>query len=139
MLLLISSGFMCLCTLLLGVFFYLKDNGEDVSAITWLPLVSLCVFMITFSIGFGPIPWMILGELFPPAIKGTASSIASCFNWVLAFVVTKFYGSVSKQAGTGITFFIFMSLMLCCTVFISYFVKETKGKTQEEIQRQLES
>lgn len=139
LLLIISSSTMCLCAFLLGVFFYLKEADMDVSSITWLPLVSLCIFVIAFSIGFGPIPWMILGELFPSSIKGPASSIASCFNWTLAFLVTKFYSPLSKEAGTGVTFFIFMSILIVGTAFVLHFVKETKGKTQEEIQRELGS
>ncbi|EEB18018.1 sugar transporter, putative [Pediculus humanus corporis] len=137
-LLLVSASAMSVCTLLLGVFFFLKDSNQNVDSISWVPLVSLCVFMVAFSIGFGPIPWMILGELFSPSIKSTASSIASCFNWILAFLVTKFYAPISKEAGTGVTFFIFMSILINGAIFVSYFVKETKGKSQEEIQRELE-
>lgn len=136
-LLLGSALVMFICTLLLGVFFYLKDDNQDVDSIGWLPLLSLCLFMVAFSLGFGPIPWMIVSELFPPATKGTAGSIASCFNWVLAFLVTKFYSNMSDGMGTGPTFWLFMAVLACGTCFVFFFVKETKGKTIEEIQRQL--
>ncbi|KAK6618642.1 hypothetical protein RUM43_013033 [Polyplax serrata] len=136
-LLVLSASIMSICTLLLGVFFYLKESDKDVSSITWLPLLSLCVFIVSFSIGFGPIPWMILGELFSPSIKSSASSIAGFCNWTLAFMVTKFYAPISKEAGTGVTFFIFMSVLLLGTVFVGRFVKETKGKSPEEIQMEL--
>lgn len=69
-LLLCSIVVMGVCTLLLGAFFYMKDNGFDVSSIGLLPLVSMCMFLILFSIGFGPIPWMLMGEIFPAQIKG---------------------------------------------------------------------
>lgn len=48
----------------------MKENGNDVSSIGFVPLVSLCVFIVLFSIGFGPIPWMLIGEIFPAQIKG---------------------------------------------------------------------
>lgn len=80
---------------------------------------------------------MILGELFSPSIKSSASSIAGFCNWTLAFMVTKFYAPISKEAGTGVTFFIFMSVLLLGTVFVGRFVKETKGKSPEEIQMEL--
>lgn len=54
-LLLIPSGIvMVVCTILLGVYFYMKDQDkESVAALGWLPITSLCVFIILFSLGFG--------------------------------------------------------------------------------------
>lgn len=57
-LLLISDSVMALCTLLLGVYFFMQDRDPNsVDNLGWLPIVSLCVFIVTFSIGFGPVPW----------------------------------------------------------------------------------
>jgi len=61
---------MGICTLLIGAFFFMKENGYDVSAIGFIPLVSMCSFIVLFSVGFGPIPWMLIGEIFPAQIKG---------------------------------------------------------------------
>lgn len=61
---------MGICTLLIGGFFFLKANEYDVSSIGFIPLVSMCAFIILFSLGFGPIPWMLIGEIFPAQIKG---------------------------------------------------------------------
>jgi Na+/melibiose symporter-like transporter len=82
-LLLISDFVMALCTLALGIFFYLKDNDNDVSNLGWLPIVSLCVFIVSFSIGFGPAPWIMVGELFAADVKGMAASLNGTFNWLL--------------------------------------------------------
>ena len=46
-------------TVALGVFFYLKEEGE---APGWLPLTSLMMFIASFSLGYGPIPWVLMGE-----------------------------------------------------------------------------
>lgn len=54
-LLLYSVIAMGICTFLIGGFFYAKDSNYDVSSIAFIPLLSLCVFIILFSIGFGPI------------------------------------------------------------------------------------
>lgn len=57
-LLLLSSTVMCLCLATLGVYFYLKDNlKHDVSNIGIIPLLSLVLFVVCFSLGYGPIPW----------------------------------------------------------------------------------
>lgn len=69
-LLLYSVVAMGICTFFIGGFFYTKDLNLDVSFIGYIPLVSLCIFIVLFSIGFGPIPWMMMGEIFPGQIKG---------------------------------------------------------------------
>lgn len=69
-LLMYSVVAMGISTFFLGGFFYAKNFNYDTSFITFVPLVSLCTFIIMFSVGFGPIPWMLMGEIFPAQIKG---------------------------------------------------------------------
>lgn len=69
-LLLYSVITMGLCTFCIGGFFYLKYFKYNVSYFGFVPLIALCMFIILFSIGFGPIPWMLMGEIFPIQIKG---------------------------------------------------------------------
>lgn len=59
-LLLQSSVMMGLCLIMLGVYFSLKEGGSDVTNISVLPLGSVVLFIICFSLGFGPIPWMMV-------------------------------------------------------------------------------
>lgn len=139
LLLLASASVMCICSLLLGVYFYLQDDGQDVSNIGWLPLLSVCLYITMFSLGFGPIPWMIVAELFLPQTRGVASSLASCFNWILAFLVTKFFSDMVAGMGAGPTFWVFMAVLLAGSLFVFFIVKETKGKSFEQIQADLGS
>ena len=137
LLLLISDSVMAICALLFGVYFYLKSEGEDTSSLGWLPLTSVCLFIIVFSLGYGPIPWMMVGELFAPQIKGFASSLSCVLNWILAFIVTKFYSDLVLAFSIQATFWIFAVLSAIGTVFVFFIVPETKGKTLDEIQREL--
>lgn len=84
----------------LGGYFYAKDTlHSDVSNIGWLPLGSLVVFVLSFSLGFGPIPWLMMGEILPAKIRGTAASVATGFNWSCTFIVTKTFGDlIGKRA-----------------------------------------
>lgn len=84
LLLLVSDALMALCTLLLGIYFFMKQNDESsVSSMGWLPIVSMCVFIVAFSIGFGPVPWCMVGELFASDVKAIAAPLAGTFNWLL--------------------------------------------------------
>lgn len=93
-LLLSSIVVMGICTFLIGVFFYLKAKEYDTSSIGFIPLASLCVFIILFSIGFGPIPWMLVGEIFPAQIKGKLLIISNHPTCVFYIQFEKFIKQV---------------------------------------------
>lgn len=133
-LLLQSSVVMGICLAIVGIFYHLKIGGSDVSAIGWLPLVSVVLYIVSFSLGFGPIPWMMMGELFAPDVKGIASSIAVMFNWTLVFIITKTFGLMNDGLGGDVTFWIFAACMVLATLFVAIVVPETKGKSTSEIQ-----
>ncbi|KAI9588361.1 hypothetical protein GQX74_004206 [Glossina fuscipes] len=139
LLLLASAIVMALSTVAMGVYFYMKDNDNDsVANLGWLPVSALCVFIIMFSIGFGPVPWLMMGELFASDIKGVAGSIAGTSNWVLAFIVTKTFVNMKEALGSGQTFWLFAGITVLGAVFVFLFVPETKGKSLNEIQTLLE-
>lgn len=140
-LLLGSDFFMAVSGILIGIFFTIKDRNladqETIDRIAFIPILALSIFLIVFSLGFGPIPWMISAEVYPAEVKSSASSAAGTFNWFLAFLVTKFYIDVKNAVGGDVTFYIFSAISLAGTVFIYFFVPETKGKTLEQIQIEL--
>jgi len=74
---------------ILGGFFYCKTYGPDVSHLGWLPLTCFVIYILGFSLGFGPIPWLMMGEILPAKIRGPAASVVTAFNWFCTFVVTK--------------------------------------------------
>ena len=62
----------------LGLYFWILDHNPQLAfGISILPLISLCMFIFGFSIGFGPIPLLLMSEMFSPEAKGIASSITS--------------------------------------------------------------
>ncbi|XP_076234757.1 facilitated trehalose transporter Tret1 [Calliopsis andreniformis] len=138
-LLLLSIIFLFLATFVLGVYFYLQQIKEDVSAISWIPLLAVCVFICLFNFGFGPLPWMMLGEIFAPEVKGVAASSAGVLNWILAFLVTKFYTNLKDAMNISGTFWLYSVICAIGIFFVYFIVPETKGKSLEQIQRELDS
>lgn len=125
---------MTLSTFTLGLYFYLKGANLDVSSITWLPLLSVSCYIIIFSLGFGPIPWMLMAEIFPSKIRSTACSVACLFNWICTFIVTKLFPILKSEWGPGVTFWCFTLCSGLGILFVYFFVPETKGKTLIEVQ-----
>ncbi|XP_050291384.1 sugar transporter ERD6-like 6 isoform X2 [Quercus robur] len=83
LLLIISSTGMTLSLLLVAIAFYLEDLvSEDSSIFGILSLVGLVALVISFSLGVGAIPWLIMSEILPLNIKGLAGSIATLANWL---------------------------------------------------------
>lgn len=136
-LLLQSSAIMGLCLTVLGVYFYMKDSGKDVSAIGWLPLISMVLFIVSFSLGYGPIPWMMMGELLAAEVKGIATALTVLFNWIAVFIVTKSFPILVSSFGSATTFGIFAVIMFVGTVYGMRVLFETKGKSNAQIQMML--
>lgn len=100
MLLYISAIGMTITLSSLGGYFYAKDVLlRDVTEISWLPLASLMIFVLCFSLGYGPIPWLMMGEILPAKIRGSAASVATGFNWSCTFIVTKSFDSLMGTYG----------------------------------------
>ncbi|XP_028048848.1 facilitated trehalose transporter Tret1 isoform X2 [Monomorium pharaonis] len=135
MLLYISAVLMALTLFSLGGFFYVKSLDVDVTAFGWLPLVSLIVYVIGFSLGFGPIPWLMMGEILPAQIRGSAASIATSFNWMCTFIVTKTFEDVIGLIGAHGTFWMFGIIVVVGFVFVIISVPETRGRSLEEIEK----
>lgn len=141
-LLIISTTIITLSNILLAIYFTLKYRSDITSDtlndISFLPVGVLCVFVIVFSLGLGPIPWLISSEIFAPEIRSVCGSVAGTINWFLAFIITKFYKEIAEFIGEDSVFYICGILSLIGALFVFYFVPETKGKSINEIQNDLE-
>ncbi|XP_058798089.1 facilitated trehalose transporter Tret1-2 homolog [Phymastichus coffea] len=121
---------------LLALFFYLREIKCDLTNFMWVPLTTLVIYTIAYGIGWGPLPWTIMGEIFAPGVKSKASSISVCVMWTCSFLLTKFFINVEESYGIYTGFWFFSA---CCAVSVVFLVifPETKGKTLNEIQEKL--
>ncbi|XP_015509825.1 facilitated trehalose transporter Tret1 [Neodiprion lecontei] len=121
-----------------GLFFYLKYEAQaDVSSFTWLPIVALITYEVMVALGIGTLPYVLLGELFPTNVKGPAVACGIIVGSFFAFIVGLGYQSLNSVAGIHTTFWIFSVCCAAGTLFVFWISPETKGKTLEEIQREL--
>lgn len=136
-LLYISSVSMITTLVTLGSYCYVKDIGVDVDNYGWLPLACLVIYVLGFSVGFGPIPWLMLGEILPSQIRAPAASLATSLNWTCAFIVTKSFTSISYALNMYGAMWLFTVICVFGLFFVIFFVPETQGKTLDEIEKKL--
>ncbi|GBP39806.1 Facilitated trehalose transporter Tret1 [Eumeta japonica] len=136
-LLYISSVTMILTLVTLGAYLYVLKIGMDVAAFGWIPLLSLVLYVLGFSIGFGPIPWLMMGEILPARIRGNAAAIATGFNWTCTFIVTKTFQNIVDAINLYGTVWLFSAICLIGLLFVILCVPETRGISLEEIEKKL--
>lgn len=147
--LLVASGIgMVLGTIMLGVYFYISRpaacfnetsvyvGSDDIICnhqLAPLAIVSLVFFNASFSIGWGPVPWVLAGELLPLSVRGLGFSMATFVNWGSAAIVTGFYFKYSAIVNSWFAWWTFSIFNFCGIFFVIFFVKETKKKVLEDI------
>lgn len=140
-LLIISGTMMAASTTAFGIYFYLMSQVHGLSGdphphpdLAWLALVSMGVFITGFALGWGPIPWLVMSEIFPVKARGFASAVCVLTNWGMAFVVTKSFQDMMTLLTSAGTFWLFASMCVLNLIFTTAFLPETKGKTLEQIE-----
>lgn len=137
-LLLISCIFCFLSMTVLGVYFCLKQKGFDVQPVFWLPILCLIIYMMVFSFGLGPLPWTVMGEIFPSNIKGVASAMSSTTSFLSACLITFIFPVLSEILGMAGSFWLFAFFCFIGYFFVYFVLFETKGKSLAQIQKILQ-
>jgi sugar porter (SP) family MFS transporter len=106
-------------------------------ALALVAVLGLLVYTGSFAIGLGPVFWLLIAEIYPLKIRGAAMSVASMANWAANFVVTvSFLTLLNAISGVGV-FFLFGFLTLIALAYFWRKVPETKGRSLQEIEREL--
>ncbi|XVF62699.1 hypothetical protein PTKIN_Ptkin09bG0029300 [Pterospermum kingtungense] len=118
---------------LAGSSFYLKDHNLLPEWVPILAVAGVLIYIASFSIGMGAVPWVIMSEIFPINIKGVAGSLVVLVNWLGAWAVSYTFNFLMTWSSSG-TFFVYSGFSAITVLYVALFVPETKGKTLEEIQ-----
>lgn len=103
----------------------------------WLSLASLLVYVAAFSIGLGPMPWLVLSEIFPGGIRGRAMALTSSMNWGINLLISLTFLTVTDLIGLSWVCFIYTVMSLASLAFVVLFIPETKGCSLEQISMEL--
>ena len=100
----------------------------------FLIVVFLCIYVAFYSFTWAPLTWVIVGEIFPLAIRGRSSGLASSFNWLGLFLVGLLFPIMTASMPQQLVFAIFGVICLCGVAFIRTCVPETRGRSLEDIE-----
>ncbi|XP_065166779.1 facilitated trehalose transporter Tret1-like [Atheta coriaria] len=136
MLFAISVGIMCLCLVLTG--FYFMVDKETQETLAMIPTIALVVYIMGFSLGAGPLPWLMFGEYLPSSVKTVMSTIIAFVNWMLAFGTSWVMPVMMASINPAYIFYGFGTICFLGIFYLLLVVVETNQKTFEEIQADIE-
>ncbi|AEM59262.1 major facilitator transporter (plasmid) [Haloarcula hispanica N601] len=133
-LLLVGVGGMVATLAVLGTVFYLPGLGGGLGVIA---TISLMLFVSFFAIGLGPVFWLLISEIYPLSVRGSAMGVVTVANWGANLLVSLTFPVLTDGVGTSATFWLFGLCSLVGLVFVYRYVPETKGRTLEAIEDDL--
>jgi len=127
--LLVYGMFSVFISLIIIAFQFTFDSSQGI-----LIVVMLCIYMASLALSINAVIWVLISEIFPNRIRGSAVSIVTFTNWGANFLTAFTFPWYIDIIGMGGGFFTFAGMCLLATIFFNKYVPETKGKTLEEIE-----
>ncbi len=121
---------MGLSLVLVGLAFHYKVSGFGL-------LVVILAYVAAFAASQGPVVWVVISEIFPTRIRGRAMSIATVCLWAACYLVSQTFPMLVETVGSAATFWGYAVMCLVTVIFVWRFVPETKGKSLEQIEKEL--
>ncbi|XP_050217211.1 probable plastidic glucose transporter 2 isoform X3 [Mercurialis annua] len=112
-----------------GASSYMAGSGA-----LFLSVGGMLMFVFTFALGAGPVPGLLLPEIFPSRIRAKAMAVCMSVHWVINFFVGLLFLRLLEQLGPRLLYTIFASFCMLAVVFVKRNVIETKGKSLQEIE-----
>jgi MFS transporter, SP family, xylose:H+ symportor len=108
------------------------------SGIKGLPMLLLVLAAIgCYAMSLAPVTWVVISEIFPNRIRGAAMAIAVSSLWIACFLLTYTFPMLNAKLGSAGTFWLYAGICVAGFLFIKFKLPETKGKTLEQIEREL--
>lgn len=129
-LMLLGAGGLMMTYLILGSCYWFELTGSIV-------LVVVLTAIACYAMTLAPVTWVLLSELFPNRIRGMAMSLCVSALWIACFILTVTFKPINVALGAAGTFWLYGAICMLGALFLYFRLPETKGKTLEEIEREL--
>jgi SP family sugar:H+ symporter-like MFS transporter len=100
----------------------------------WTALVAANLYVIFFNFSWGPVMWVMLGEMFPNQMRGSALAVAGFAKWAANFLVVQTFPWMAAHLGLATTYAFYTASAVISFFLVKAFIKETKGKELEEME-----
>lgn len=102
-------------------------------------MILIGIYIFGFAVSWGPICWLMIGEIFPLNVRGVGTSIGSAANWIGNFIVSQFFLELLHvfNNNVGGPFAVFTFFAVVSIFFVIFMVPETRGKSLEEIEMEM--
>eukprot|EP00607_Mallomonas_marina_P002473 CAMPEP_0182429380 /NCGR_PEP_ID=MMETSP1167-20130531/27486_1 /TAXON_ID=2988 /ORGANISM="Mallomonas Sp, Strain CCMP3275" /LENGTH=504 /DNA_ID=CAMNT_0024612967 /DNA_START=226 /DNA_END=1740 /DNA_ORIENTATION=- len=136
LLLLIGVAGVLFALIVMSAACYVSDR-QDSSDVGYVALSALCLFVASYSVGYGPINWLVTSEMFPDELRGRALGMVGIVNWGSNVLVAATFLTLVEATGTGGTFTIYSICTVIAAVVIYKVIPETTGRSCTEILRDI--
>ena len=99
-----------------------------------LALVAANLYVIFFNISWGPIMWVMLGEMFPNQIRGSALAVCGFFQWFANYLIAQTFPIMAVGLGLAVSYSFYAVCAVISFFLVQKFIKETKGKELEQME-----
>ncbi|WP_448247308.1 sugar porter family MFS transporter [Thalassotalea agariperforans] len=99
-----------------------------------MALIAANAYVFFFNISWGPVMWVMLGEMFPNQIRGSGLAISGLSQWTSNFAITMTFPLMLASFGLAVTYGFYALCAFISIIFVAKFVKETKGLELEEME-----
>ncbi|RTG88231.1 MFS transporter, SP family, solute carrier family 2, member 1 [Schistosoma bovis] len=125
---------LALSLLLLTIFVNLAYSGPvgARSAMGIISIILILVYICSFALGLGPVPALIVSEIFRQGPRAAAYSLSQSIQWLSNLIVLCSYPVIQKNIG-GYSFLPFLVVVVICWIFFFLFMPETKNRTFDEV------
>lgn len=129
-LMLVGAGGLALLYLAMGACYATGVQG-------WPLLLLVLAAIACYSMSLAPVTWVVISEIFPNRIRGAAMSVAVSSLWIACFILTYTFPILNEKLGPAKTFWLYAFVCVLGFAFIFLKLPETKGKTLEQLERDL--
>jgi len=117
----------------IGYLYHLKAAGTALAPALFLGLVLAAIAIYAMSLA--PVTWVLISEIFPNRVRGTAMSVAVGALWIACFILTYTFPILKTVLGAAATFWIYAGICVFGFFVMVFLLTETKGKTLEQIEK----
>lgn len=100
----------------------------------WTALVAANLYVIFFNFSWGPVMWVMLGEMFPNQMRGSALAVAGLAQWGANYLVVQSFPAMANGLGLATTYALYTAAAVVSFFLVKSFLRETKGKELEEME-----